>query len=121
MTYELRDICSKDLFTMMQIVRKIGVGEFKKAFTGIEIFTDSEGNLDLEKMGIPIAMELGSILIENLPNAETDIYNFLKNLSGVPVEQLQKMPPAEFLEMILAVVRKPEFKDFFTVLSRQLS
>lgn len=121
MECELRDICSKDLFTMMQIVRKIGVGEFKKAFTGIDMFTDDKGNLDLERMGIPIAMELGSILIENLPNAEQEIYKFLENLSGVKVADLQQMPPAEFMEMIIAVVKKPEFKDFFTVLSKQLS
>lgn len=121
MTYELRDITSKDLFTMMQIIRKIGIKEFKTAFTGVQLFTDENGNLDLSKMGIPIAMDLGAILIENLPNAETEIYNFLKNLSGVPVKTLQEMPPAEFMEMILAVVKKPEFKDFFTVLSKQLS
>lgn len=121
MNYELRDITSKDLFTMMQIIRKIGVSEFKTAFTGIDIFTDKEGNLDLEKMGIPIAMELGGILIENLPNAENEIYKFLSNLSALPIKTIQDMPPAEFIEMILAVVKKPEFKDFFTVLSKQLS
>ena len=87
MTYELRDITSKDLFAMMQIIRKIGVKEFKTAFTGVQLFTDDKGNLDLGKMGIPIALDLGAILIENLPNAETEIYNFLKNLSGVPVNR----------------------------------
>ena len=36
-TYELRDLCSKDIFPMFKIISKIGVKEFKKCFESDEV------------------------------------------------------------------------------------
>lgn len=36
-TYELRKLCSKDMFPMFNIIRKIGVKEFKACFESEEV------------------------------------------------------------------------------------
>ena len=119
-TFELRTLCSKDIFPMFKIISKIGIDEFKKCFETPEIIRMiSEGAKGKEmQIGISVALEIASIIVTNLPKAEEDIYAFLSSVSGMKVKEIQNMEMGTFLEMIVALVRKEEFKDFFKVVSK---
>lgn len=107
----LRKLCTKDLFPMMKILSKIHVREFKKCFENID------PKAGIEKIGIEVMLDAADVIFTNIGACEKDIYGFIADLSGVKPEEIAKLPMAEFAEIIIELVTKDEFRDFFTVLS----
>lgn len=115
---EIRPITSMDLFPMMRIISKIGVDKFKKAFESVSFKQDDSGNVDVEAVGFGVFVDIIGVIVDNLPNAENEIYDFLASVTGQGVKTLKNLPPADFLNLIVDVVKRPEFKDFFSVASK---
>lgn len=110
---ELKKLCAKDLFPMMKIISKIGVSEFKKCFR-----TDSvKRGVSLETIGIEVMLDAADVLLKNIGSCEKDIYSFLGGLCNENPEKIAELNPAEFAQLIIDLVSKEEFKDFFTVVS----
>ncbi len=122
--YTLKPLTSKDSFSMIKIIRKFGVGEFKKCFDPklVGQIVNEQGEVKGEKLasivGVNIAFDVASIVLENLPNCEDEIYDFLTQISDMKRKDIEKMSMVTFFEMIVDVVQKEEFKDFFGVVSR---
>ena len=68
--------------------------------------------------GVSVVMEVVSIIMKNLPSCKNEIYTFLSGLSGMTVKEIGNLDMVTFTEMIVAVVQKQEFKDFFKVVSK---
>ena len=136
--YVLRELCAEDIFPMLTIVKKIGLKEFKEclnkeALEGIvDIFIDgakaenkdgengNSENSTLAAVGIsilPSVIDLADVLIGNIAKCENDFYKFLENISNLSVAEIKKLKMADFVGMIVDVVKKEEFKDFFKVVS----
>lgn len=118
--YELRNLTSDDIFPMFQIISKIGIREFKSCFESPEVKAAiaKSGELDLNSVGLAVALDIGGIVLANVPKAKNDIYLLLSNLSGLTEQEIGALPMATFAQMIIDVVKKDEFKDFFQVVSR---
>jgi len=132
--FELRGLKSCDMFPMFGILSKIGFKDLKNSLTPesiqdmMDAFKESEGDgKDKDKdsngakttfVGFSIVMDVVEIIMKNLPRCEKEIYSFLANLSGMTVEEIADLDMVTFTEMIIAVVQKDEFKDFFKVVSR---
>ncbi len=122
--YELRELQSSDIFLLSKIISKIGVKNFKKAFSNDEIreakAKAQEGDSEklTEEVGLTVIVEIVDIIVNNLPNCENEIYQFLANVSGLKKEKIQKLGIATFMNMIVDVIKKPEFVDFFKAASR---
>ena len=110
--YQIRALTSKDLFPLARIIGKIGVGEFRKVFESPDVMDKISEGGDLNAVGLAVVMDVASIIIEHLPDAENEIYLFLASLSGLSRDDLEVMPPADFVGLIVDVVQRPEFKDF---------
>lgn len=118
--YELRNLTSDDIFPMFQIISKIGIREFKSCLESPQVqeaIANSEG-VDLNSVGLAVVLDVAGILLSNLPKAKEDIYLLLSNLSGLTKQEIGALPMATFAQMIVDVVKKDEFKDFFQVVSR---
>lgn len=124
--YELRDLCSKDIFPMFKIISKVGVSEFKtcfesddvrKAITGLSGDAKTEDE-NVAAVGVMVAFEIADVVITHIPDCEKDIYKFLAGLSGIPEKQIAELPMNTFLEMIIDVIKKDEFKGFIKVVSK---
>ena len=149
-TYELRNLEAQDIFSLSRIIKKIGIANFKKCLEGEEIKKaiaeylngDKEAEKADEKeaekadekeaekkkalegltiAGIDVTFEIASVVFDRLPECETEVYNFLASLSGLKVIAIQKLPAADFFDMVIDVIKKPEFKDFFKRASRLFS
>lgn len=124
--YELRALGAKDVFTMARIINKVGIKNLKKCFASEELKNliggiseeEKEKDKNVTAVGMAVAFDVADVLLEHLPECEKELYAFLSDLSGIKVTQLQTVAPATFLEMIIDVTQKPEFKDFFEVASR---
>ena len=123
--FELRSLTADDMFPMFQIISKIGVKEFKKCFESADVKKAVEGmasgnqnQADLTALGMTVAFDLASVVMSNMANCKNDIYVLLSQLSGMTTKQIAGLPMVTFVEMIIDVIKKEEFKDFFQAVSR---
>lgn len=122
--YELRELTADDVFPMFRIISKIGIKEFKDCFgsesvrNAIATMAAGKESADLTGVGVAVAVDIAGVLCSNLPNCREEIYQFLAQISGMKKDDVAKLPMVTFFEMVIDVIKKPEFKDFFTVVSR---
>lgn len=122
--FELRDLTADDMFPMFQIISKIGIKEFKSCFESDAIkgaiakVAEGDDKSDLAAVGMMVGLDIAGILMANIGKAKEDIYGLLSGLSGMSRNEIAKLPMAVFVEMIIAVVKKEEFKDFFQAVTK---
>ncbi|MDR3858476.1 hypothetical protein [Parabacteroides sp.] len=128
--YTLRALAGKDVFPMVNIISKIGINEFIKAFESDEIkqlvaaitSTEEEDNdKDNDKLtlvGISVALDIANTILGHIGSCEREIYTFLSGLSGMKREELEELPINTFLGMIVDVFKKEEFRGFIGVVSK---
>ena len=112
--YELRKLEAKDIAPMASIINKIGWKQFKDAFQSV----NAKEMTDLTSVGMTVAFDIVGIVLANYEKCQADVFSFLASLSGLKVKQIESLSPAEFAEMVIDVVRKEEFTDFFMVVSK---
>lgn len=124
MNYEFRTLQSKDIFPMLKIISKLGINQFKESFSpnNVKKVIDANGKVKKDELdsivGINIVFDIAQIILTNINKCQNDIYNFLASVSNLERDEIEKMSPAEFLQMIIDLLQKEEFKDFFGVVSK---
>lgn len=125
--FNLRDLTADDIFPMCQIISKIGVKEFKHCFESPDLksvianATSGEDKaVDVTAVGMSVAFDIAGIILSNIASCKNDIYSLLANLSGMTPKEISKLPMLTFTEMVIAVVKKDEFKDFFQGVAKLL-
>lgn len=119
--YTLRKLKSSDLFVFVSLLKNIGFKEFKSVFESDSVkttITKMQGGATenvATSVGISVAIEVGGIILENIPNCEKDLYTILASLSGMKENDVKELSPTTFAQMIIDVIQKEEFKDFFKV------
>ena len=119
--YELRELTADDMFPMFQIISKIGIKEFKSCFESehvkklaAELASGKASRDELKAtVGVTVAFDIASVILSNLANCKDDIYALLAQLSGMSVKNIGKLPMVTFMQMIVEVIKKKEFTDFF--------
>lgn len=134
---ELRKIKSTDLFLMTTIISKLGINEFIKCFNSegiqglIQSITEktksekskkaeNKKDEDTVKVGIGVALEIVNIILANLYKCEKEVYQLMANITSKTVEEIKELDLDIFLEILIAFVKKDEFKDFFKAASKFL-
>ena len=64
-------------------------------------------------VGVTVAIDLASVILSNLAKCKEDIYQLLSQLSGKSVKEIGKLPMMTFMGMVIDVIKKREFADFF--------
>lgn len=124
--YTLRDLSAKDVFLMSRIISKLGISKVSECFNANEISgivnqeTGSTTDEIANRVGVNVVLRIADVIISNLSACEQEIYSFLSALSGMSKSDIEKLPMDVFLEMIVDVIKKEEFKDFIKVVSRLL-
>lgn len=132
MDFELRELKSCDIFPMFKIMGKIGFKDLKERLTVDKVKEmmnlvkqdekqDGQENTseDLQTiLGFNVIFEVLDIILSNLPSCENEIYSFVASLSGMTQKQVKDLPMVTFTEIIIEIIKKEEFKDFFKAVSR---
>lgn len=126
MEFELRKLKADDLFPMFTILSKIGFSDLKEILTPEKVkeltsaFNQEEGSDDdlSTFLGFNIIFTVVEIIMKNLPSCKKEIYSLLSSLSGLTVTAIADLDMVTFTEMVIAVVRKEEFKDFFKAVAK---
>jgi len=123
-TYELRKLTADDVFPMFQIISKIGIKEFKTCFDAPEVkaalekMAAGDETANLNSVGLIVALDVASLLMANLPKCKEDIYLLLAQLSGMNKKEIASLDLVTFTDMVIDVIRKEEFADFFQRVSK---
>lgn len=115
-TYTLRPLEADDLFTVMEIINKIGIEDAKKCFMSAEISKAIAENGDEENaaaVGMRVMLELAGLLVQKLPLCKAEVYRFLSALSGVDENEISHIKLVPFTKLVMEVFQKEEIKDFF--------
>lgn len=125
MTFELRNLKADDMFLMFSILSKIGFNDLKETLTPEKMkeftsaFKKGENGEDLSTfLGFNIMFSAVEIIMKNLPSCKNEIYSLLASLSGMTAKTIADLDMVTFTEMVIAVVRKEEFKDFFKAVAK---
>ena len=106
--FDLRPLVASDMGAICKIISAIGVRQFKECFN----VGDFKGK-DVESVGFSVIFDIAGIIIANIPRAEEEIQAFLASLTGLKLSEVKKMPFADYGELVLEVVMKEDFRDFF--------
>lgn len=112
--YTLRKLKDSDLFPLLQLLRKIGLQNFKQSF-----IQETEGKT-VKAVGITVVLDMADIIIANLGTASDDIYEMWSGLSGIPVNEMKEMEFGTLPLMIYDTFNEVKNTSFFKVLSKFL-
>lgn len=102
----MRKLQSSDFFAFTRIIKKMGIrGEIKE-------LTQTLGKAkDKETAEKEMQVELIMIFIENIGNAETEIYKFVGSISEKTQEELKELDV--FMESLQAIFEDKTIGSFF--------
>ena len=121
---ELRKLQASDIFSMVRIINGIGFKTIKDSINIDEIneirkgMTDENSDVIASKVGTNVVMSILGTLIENLPKVENDVYEFAGSVAGMKAKDVAKMDAGDFIELLISIFTKDEFKDFFSRASK---
>ena len=119
MEYEMRKLQATDIFSVVKILNGIGLKNVKEAINFEEInkirkgLTEDNADVITSQVGLNVVMSLATVIIENLPKVENDLYNFIGSVIDVKAKDVAKMDMGEFMDVLITLIQKEEFKDFF--------
>ena len=121
---ELRKLQASDIFSMVRIINGIGFKTIKDSINVDEInemrkgMTEENSDTIASKVGTTVVMSILGTVIENLPKVENDVYEFAGNVAGMKAKDVAKMDAGDFIELLISIFTKDEFKDFFSRASK---
>ena len=116
---ELRRLQATDLFSMVKILNGVGLKNFKDAIDINKIkemrksMTDENADQIISEVGIDVIMSVLSIVLENLPSVEIDLNNFVGSVANMKAKDVAKMDIGDYMDLLISIAKKEEFKDFF--------
>ena len=119
MEYNMRNLQATDIFSVVKILNGIGLKNIKEAINIDEInnlrkgMTEDNADVITSQVGINVVMSIATIILENLPNVESDLYNFIGSVIDMKAKDVAKMDMGDFMDLLITIIKKEEFKDFF--------
>ena len=116
---ELRRLQATDLFGMVKILNGIGLKNFKDVIDTDKIkemrksINDDNAEQVVSDIGMNVVMSVLSVILENLPSVETDLYNFIGSIANMKAKDVAKMDIGDYMDLLISIAKKEEFKDFF--------
>ena len=116
---ELRNLQASDIFTMVKILNGIGLTKIKSVIDFDKIkelrknMTDKNADDIASQLGTDLILSVVSVIFENLPAIESDLYKFLGSLAGIKPTEVAKLDLNVFVDLIFDIFKKEEFVDFF--------
>ena len=137
--FTLRPLCDEDMYPILDIIAKVCPEEIRPIFEKViarfgdlekliptvddnaseqeKIFADAAKEKLLSDLvsdiGVDIVMQLGLTVIRNMKTVKNEVYALLSDLSGIPADDIRKMPFGTTPKMIMTVVKNVRNLDFF--------
>lgn len=119
MDFKYKDLDADTLFDFCEVLNAMGVESIINVFNKDEIMAMQTAGTDTKSIGVVLAMKIAGVLVKNLGNARSEIYNFFANAmiwedgSQVMVDELRKFKPALFVKVVVDFFTRDDMTDFF--------
>ena len=119
MEYNMRNLQATDIFSVVKILNGIGLKNIKESIDFEEInkirkgMTEDNADTVTSQVGVNVVMSIATVILENLPNVESDLYNFIGSVIDMKAKDVAKMDMGDFMDLLITIIQKEEFKDFF--------
>ena len=119
MEHNMRNLQATDIFSVVKILNGIGLKNIKESIDFEEInkirkgMTEDNADAVTSQVGVNVVMSIATVILENLPNVESDLYNFIGSVIDMKAKEVAKMDMGEFMDILITIIQKEEFKDFF--------
>lgn len=119
-TYTARALTANDIFLCVRILNKIGMKEIRGCFSAPEVkaaIASAAGGQEeaASGVGMTVMMEIAGVMLERLPECRNEIYDLLASLFGMESGEVGELDIVTFTRLVMEVIRKEEFRDFFRV------
>lgn len=111
--YTLRPLKDKDLWPVLDIVGKVFPDDLSGAFLGVV-----SGEMTVRDIGISMVSKIITAVIRNMSAVHDEMYAFLSDVSGLPVEEIENMEFGTTPRMIWDIVKNEKNNGFFGELSK---
>ena len=116
--YTLRSLKADDIFLAVRVINKIGIKGLKDCFNTPEVMkaitgAEKEQDADVSAVGMTVMLEIAGLILEHVPDCRNEIYALLSALSGMTQAEIAELPSGVFIQMVMDVIKKEEFRDFF--------
>lgn len=125
--YTLSRLNDEDMWPVLDIIGKVFPDDVSKliAATMLDVaegdITDKDRlNKAVSKVGADVLVKLVVAVLKNMKLVKDDVYTLLSSVSGIPVDDIKKMPFGTTPMMIWDVVKNESNADFFTAVSKLL-
>ena len=119
MEYNMRNLQATDIFSVVKILNGINLKNIREAINIDEIndvrkgMTKDNSEVITSQIGLNVVMSITTVILENLPKIENDLYNFIGSVIDVKPKDVAKMDMGDFMDVLITIIQKEEFKDFF--------
>lgn len=126
--YTLRRLNDEDMWPVLDIIARVFPDDVSKliAATMLDITEGDAADKDkvnkaISKVGADVVVKLMVAVLKNMKLVKNDVYTLLSGVSGIPVEELKKMPFGTTPMMVWDIVKNESNADFFSAVSKLLS
>ena len=112
---KLRKLLTKDLFNGMKILKSVGVDKLTEKKNEIKI--KAEGLAPEEKDAL-VRSIFSQFIIESLCEAQRDVLRLFADMEGKSIEQMENMPPEEFIGVIEAFLKENSIEELVGFFNR---
>ena len=106
--YTLRKLYDEDIYTVVEILGAIIPEDVKEAFVQV-----ANGEKKVKDIGAMVGFDIIKLILKNFSSIKNEVYAFLSDLSGIPADDIRKMPFGTTPRMLKAVFQNTENADFF--------
>ena len=124
----LRKPKATDLFVVSKIIKGIGLKNIADCFNSDEIKVirnsvsgEKVSSETLNQAGITIVLSIGELILDRLDDVKDDVIKFMSCLSGLKIKEVEDLPITEFAEMLMAIIKEPDFVDFIKVVLKSFN
>lgn len=124
--YHIKPLESTMIFSACNLIGAFGIDDFKQIITDENLveLVGEDGSIKRDKLvsivSIRALLQALPIMFKNLCKCQDELYLFLEEASDLTTDQIRHLSPANMFRMIVDIVKSPESKDFFSVVSELL-
>lgn len=113
--YELKEeLKACDLFSMIRLLKKIGLDNVSKSMSSSNINELLAEGSNESQIGMAVVLDIAQVVIDRISDCETEVYNLLAQVSNLSIKQVRDLNMDEFVEMVIELVQREDFKKAFT-------
>ena len=111
--YTLRPLRDEDLWPVLAIISEVFPDDLAPVF--VEVVSGEKG---VKEIGYDVGFKLVVAVIKNIPKLGDKVYSLLSDISGIPANDIRKMPFGTTPKMIWDIYHDVKNCDFFGDVSK---